>query len=181
MMQLRRPRYGITYAPGVQPKTAKVRDLTAGNRVRMYHTVIEVTEPWHVPAGEQLREGWGRLPMIWDGTRCAPAEDGDRLVELETIFRVENGHGQTVLETDDWVDAQKTAIDAMRRSVLLSVHGTHPTHHWDTRQSPPRCRDCGSWDNGSYGSQSPCGYDWNRASLTDALTNELAKRAQEAP
>ena len=59
MVQLSRPRYGITYAPGVQPKTAKA------------------------PAGEQLSEGWGRLPVIWSGTQCAPAEDGDRVVELE--------------------------------------------------------------------------------------------------
>lgn len=180
VQKLSRPRYGIAYAPGVQPKTGKVRDLKAGARVRMYHTVIEVTEPWHVPADEQLSDDWGRLPMIWDGMRCAPAEDGERLVELETIFRVENRHGETVLETDDWVDAQKAAIDAMRGSVLLHVHGTHPTHDWDSRQSPARCLNCGSWDNGSYGSQSPCGYDWDRASLTDAITNELAKRAKEA-
>lgn len=114
-------------------------------------------------------------------------------------FRVQDGH-TTVLETDDWVEAERCAVNASpQRS--LSVIGTHPTHDWDRREPthlssswPPahwaapmgalsgaRCRRCGAWDNGSYGSHAPCGYDWSKDSLMAALDREEAARTTTQP
>lgn len=98
-------------------------------------------------------------------------------------FTVTSASGVVLLETDDWVDAQAAALP--RRPLrpggdLLRVHGTHPSHSW----GPPRegqgtrdrrCESCGAWDNGSYGSQAPCGYTWD-VSLAEAVGRELAAR-----
>jgi hypothetical protein len=105
-----------------------------------------------------------------------------------SAFTVVNQHGGVILKTDDWVDAQAAAIAShSHRSSnddWLSVRGTHPTHDWglphpDQGDSPPharRCRNCGGWDNGSYGSQAPCGYDFAGTSLVGAIERELAAR-----
>lgn len=96
-----------------------------------------------------------------------------------TIFRVEDRRGHVILRTDDWVNAQQAAVTAHSKGKLCYVRGTHPTHDWDS-QHPRRCRSCGGWDNGSYGSQAPCGYDWHGdggSSLVAALERELRKRA----
>jgi hypothetical protein len=102
-----------------------------------------------------------------------------------SIFRVADGHGHTVLETDDWVEALSRAEQVnWPRGGALYVRGTHPTHDWGPPhegQYPPgsrRCTNCGSWeDGGSYGSQAPCGYDWSQDSLCSALSRERAARA----
>lgn len=88
-----------------------------------------------------------------------------------TTFRVMDGQ-TVVLETDDWVAAERKAVDALRefRPRVLSIRGTHPTHDWDD-QHPRRCRACGGWDNGSYGSHAPCGYEFDGPLLT-ALARE---------
>jgi hypothetical protein len=95
-----------------------------------------------------------------------------------SIFRVETEWRHLVLETDDWVEAENRACTSLKAGTLLRVRGTHPTHDWDD-QRPRRCRKCGGWDNGSYGSHAPCGYDWSHDSLASALERELAAR-QEA-
>jgi hypothetical protein len=63
------------------PERAKIRDLQPGTRVRMYHTIVQILGAWFVPEGE-LKPGWGRLPMKWDGLECAPPEKGDTEVEV---------------------------------------------------------------------------------------------------
>lgn len=99
------------------------------------------------------------------------------------IFKVEDQRGRVLTETDDWVDAQSRAlVENWPRGGRLYVRGVHPTHDWDGKpgsQFPGRerrCRNCGTWDNGSYGSQSPCGYDWSHDSLVSALEREIAAR-----
>jgi hypothetical protein len=91
-----------------------------------------------------------------------------------TVFTVETDDRRIVLGTDDWVDAQAAAI-YRGRGPLLYVRGTHPSHEWDA-QAPRRCVKCQGWDNGSYGSQAPCGYDFGGASLVSAIERELESR-----
>jgi hypothetical protein len=64
-----------------QAGTAKVRDLQPGTRIRMYGTVVEILGPWFMPEGE-MSQGYGRLPMKWNGLECAPPEHGDTIVEV---------------------------------------------------------------------------------------------------
>jgi hypothetical protein len=100
-----------------------------------------------------------------------------------TTFRIEDNRGNTVFETDDWVTAQQAALTRnWPRGRELHVRGTHPTHQWGPPhpgQNPAhsrRCTKCNGWDNGSYGSQAPCGYDWSRDSLVSALECEIRQR-----
>lgn len=83
---------------------------------------------------------------------------------------------QVLLETDDWVAAQACYLEWHKSGSLRSVRGTHPSHQWDG-QRPRRCTACGGWDNGSFGSQAPCGYDWGSDSLMSAVKRELAARS----
>lgn len=110
-----------------------------------------------------------------------------REVKPEPVFKVVDARDRVLLETDDWVDAQKASIDMHNHSRLAYVRGTHPTHEWGDPhpgQNPRhyrRCKKCDGWDNGSYGSQAPCGYDWHGeggSSLVAAIERELAARNQ---
>lgn len=108
-----------------------------------------------------------------------------------------------VLETDDWVlAAQAALVESWPRGTVRSVWGVHPSHDWELSALRPvgaalrspnvqegslrgvrsgaRCRSCGSTDNGSYGSLSPCGYDWSRDSLVGGIRRELAARGAAA-
>ena len=102
------------------------------------------------------------------------------------VFRVEDQRGRVVLRTDDWVEACSAALSSnWPRGGQLYVRGTHPTHNWGpphAGQEPPdpRCTACGAWDNGSYGSQSPCGYDWSNDALVTALWRETQERKSAA-
>lgn len=87
-------------------------------------------------------------------------------------FTVVGAAGFVWFETDDWVAAERYASDALKRREVLFVRGTHPTHTWAEK----RCTGCGAWDNGSYGSHAPCGYDWSSDSLISALDREEAAR-----
>ncbi len=81
-----------------------------------------------------------------------------------------------VLETDDWVEACSRALTRnWKPGEWLSVEGTHPSHTWVAR----RCTTCGVWDNGSYGSQFPCGYDFHGQSLVTTIDHELQARQAE--
>lgn len=99
-----------------------------------------------------------------------------------STYSVVNERGHAVLETDDWVAACSAALSTSWPSgETRRVRGTHPTHQWgpphEGQQPPdPRCARCGAWDNGSYGSQAPCGYDWSRESLATALRKETQAR-----
>lgn len=99
------------------------------------------------------------------------------------VFTVTDRSGRVLLETDDWVEALSLAEPVnWPRNDVRRVRGTHPTHDWGPPhpgQRPAtdrRCTRCGGWDNGSYGSQAPCGYDWSRDSLCSALSRERAAR-----
>jgi hypothetical protein len=98
--------------------------------------------------------------------------------------------GRTVLETDDWVAAQSRALASHHgqssTAPWLHVRGTHHSHQW----GPPhegqcdrslRCVKCGGWDNGSYGSQLPCGYDTRGRALAAIIEDELAEREVPGP
>jgi hypothetical protein len=106
-----------------------------------------------------------------------------------SIFKVYEAYTwpkRVVLETDDWVEAEERSQVKHWPSSGRPLHidGTHPTHDW----GPPRegqgdritrrCRNCDGWDNGSYGSHAPCGYDFSHDSLASALERELAKRGE---
>jgi hypothetical protein len=101
-----------------------------------------------------------------------------------SAFQVVDDHGSLVLETDDWVAAETRALSRNWPSGrILHVRGTHPTHQWGPphegqRPPDPRCTRCGAWDNSSYGSHAPCGYDWSRDSLATALWRETRAREQ---
>jgi hypothetical protein len=103
-----------------------------------------------------------------------------------SIFTVYNpATRRVILETDDWVEAEwraHTALHEGANGTLLNIRGTHPSHDW----SGPRehgglglvstCANCGGYDNGSYGSHAPCGYDFSHDSLVSALERERAQR-----
>ena len=98
----------------------------------------------------------------------------------EPVFTVVKANtSQVMLATDDWVEAENLAYVALGKGTLLSVRGTHPSHIWDD-QWTRRCVTCGGWDNGSYGSHAPCGYDFQGESLAAALKRELAARSTPA-
>jgi hypothetical protein len=111
--------------------------------------------------------------------------DGAVFAPATTVFIVTTETNQLVLETDDWVDAQAAALYKPGDRGLRHVRGVHPSHVWDSDRSTQltyfagncrRCTKCGGWDNGSYGSQAPCGYDWRGGSLVAAVERELALR-----
>lgn len=100
-----------------------------------------------------------------------------------TTFAVTTESNQLILETDDWVDAQAAAL-GRRPGTIRHVRGVHPSHVWDSDCSTQltsyagycrRCTKCGGWDNGSYGSQGPCGYNWD-AALVTVIERELGIR-----
>ena len=104
-----------------------------------------------------------------------------------SIFQVYEGHTwprRIVLETDDWVEAEERSSVRYWPSKYrpLYINGTHPSHDWgpphegQTPRDTRRCRKCSGWDNGSYGSHAPCGYDWSHDSLSSAIERELAAR-----
>lgn len=102
----------------------------------------------------------------------SPSVNSDQ--STTAAFRVLHD-GVVVLETDDWVEAGAAALTPWPYGVAyVKLEGTHPTHTWDT--AAKRCTSCGAWDNGSYGSQSPCGYDWSSDSLVSAIERERAAR-----
>ena len=81
----------LVTCPGRQrgPASANARkridQLRKGDRVRMYRTVVEITGPWKAggnPGETWAEPGWGRLPIVWDGVKCAPPERGDMEVEV---------------------------------------------------------------------------------------------------
>lgn len=98
----------------------------------------------------------------------------------QAIFRVETERGRVLLETDDWVEAETLSCAYFHpgRNQFLHVRGTHPTHDWDG-QRPRRCRNCAGWDNGSYGSHAPCGYDFGGLALVTVLERENAAREED--
>jgi hypothetical protein len=66
-----------------------VRDLKPGDQVVMYRTVVDILEPgpYHpAPEDEPLRGDWVRVPMLWDGDRCAPPDQAARLVPRITTM-----------------------------------------------------------------------------------------------
>lgn len=89
---------------------------------------------------------------------------------------------ELVLETDDWVDAEWAAHEALSRPGsdrrLLRVDGVHPTHQYSSRGWQATCLRCGAPDNGCYASHAPCGYVFD-GSLVTALRREREARAQE--
>jgi hypothetical protein len=94
-------------------------------------------------------------------------------------FKIVNERGAVIAETDDWVEAETRASAENWPEGFghrLGIRGTHPTHDWDRQAVLRRCRNCGGWDNGSYGSHAPCGYDWQGSSLAAALEREIAAR-----
>jgi hypothetical protein len=100
---------------------------------------------------------------------------------MTASFKVVDDHGRVLTETDDWVEAESRAsVENWPKDGSLRIRGTHPTHDWDD-QRPRRCRKCDGWDNGSYGSHAPCGYDWSGESLAAALEREIAARVTSAP
>ena len=107
---------------------------------------------------------------------------------MTTTFRVEDDRGRVLLETDDWVEAESRALIRSGDKNFRHVRGTHPTHDWyrpgrstGNPDGSTRCRNCGGWDNGSYGSHAPCGYDFQGTSLMATLERELAARANPEP
>lgn len=92
---------------------------------------------------------------------------------FSTTFRVVNEYGRKVTDTDDWLEAQRLSAGHPGRQ----IQGTHPSHDWDT-QRERRCRACGGYDNGSYGSQLPCGYDSRGRSLAQIVVDELTRQEQ---
>lgn len=109
--------------------------------------------------------------------RALPREGGP-------AFTVVTAAMDVLLETDDWVLAQAVAIDRHGDSIRY-VKGVHPSHewppgsastadNWDSR-GVRKCVKCGAWDNTSYGSQGPCGYNWD-ASLVAVIEREMAAR-----
>jgi hypothetical protein len=102
-----------------------------------------------------------------------------------STFKVEDDRGRVLLETDDWVEAESRALcrPGISNREIRYVRGTHPTHDWyrpgrsaGNPDGVPRCHRCGGWDNGSYGSHAPCGYDF-QTSLVATIERELAARA----
>ncbi len=94
---------------------------------------------------------------------------------MSTFKVVQHGaaSSRTVFETDDWLAAEAFAADARRRNQRLgnldgnnfSVEGVHPSHHFVQAQGETRCTVCGTYDNSSYGSHAPCGFDSGGKSL----------------
>jgi hypothetical protein len=100
-----------------------------------------------------------------------------------STYSVKDDRGNVRLITDDWVAACSAALtENWPNGTPLRVTGTHPTHEWNPPhegQRPPgvrRCAKCGGWDNGSYGSQAPCGYDFGGRSLVATLEREIQAR-----
>lgn len=96
-----------------------------------------------------------------------------------TAFRVTGRDGSIILDTDDWVEALSAGESG---NFLRHVEGTHPTHQWgapEEGQLPDksmRCTQCRAWDNGSYGSRAPCGYDFRGRALVTVIADEMKGR-----
>jgi hypothetical protein len=92
-------------------------------------------------------------------------------------FPWDRDRDRVVATTGDWVEAQRLLLESRhghrpRNAPRLRLTGTHPSHAWVNR----RCVRCDGWDNGSYGSQMPCGYDHRGLPLVTIVANELAAR-----
>lgn len=105
-------------------------------------------------------------------------------VPQNKAFAVDEG-GVLILETDDWVEACEVSLTMnwpriIGGAIPRHVRGVHPSHEWPVgmkHHDGARCGRCGAWNNGSYGSHAPCGYDWSRDSLVSALEREKAARS----
>lgn len=70
------------------PRRKQVRDLREGDRVRLYGTIVDIIGtpgPGASPHGTvrpALIPGWVYVPMVWDGIRCAPPEQGEYYAEM---------------------------------------------------------------------------------------------------
>lgn len=110
-----------------------------------------------------------------------------------TAFVVTDRRGAVHLRTDDWVEAERAVMDAHYyrpggHSQELSIRGTHPSHEFgmavllpgepEFKRADHRCSKCGAYNNGSYGSHAPCGYQFDGALVT-VITRELAQRGIE--
>jgi hypothetical protein len=62
--------------------TKTTADLREGDRVQLFGTVVLITGAPYQPEDYPLREGYARLPMVWDGLRCAPPMSVRQEVEL---------------------------------------------------------------------------------------------------
>ena len=77
---------------------------------------------------------------------------------------------RVILETDDWLEAEAKVSSFLRdnrntmQRELPQVRGVHPSHEFATTGNPT-CLNCGAWNNGSYGSHAPCGFDFEGRSL----------------
>lgn len=106
---------------------------------------------------------------------------------MSTFTVVEGTWCGVILSTDDWVEAEALATSMHSKGKDARVRGTHPTHVW----GPPRpeagdpdrsrrCARCDGWDNGSYGSHLPCGYDHKGRALVTIIEDELRARKEAA-
>lgn len=88
---------------------------------------------------------------------------------------------QVLLKTDDWLEAEEKVSERMRltpdsmRQDLPRIVGTHPSHDWQGR----RCTRCGAFDNGSYSSHAPCGFDFKGRPLLDLIDDWRAERGAD--
>lgn len=98
-----------------------------------------------------------------------------------STFKIVDSFGSVVARTDDWIEAHRIErLTRTERDALLSIRGTHPSHKW----AGERCITCGAWDNGSYGSHAPCGYDFagrSLAAILDAANPPHPAQEQQTP
>ena len=87
----------------------------------------------------------------------------------QSAFVVELVDGQRtteLLRTDDWLEANDEVSDRPRdEQARIRIQGVHPTHSFVVAQGESLCIQCGAFENGSYGSQAPCGFDFEGRSL----------------
>ncbi len=103
------------------------------------------------------------------------------------IFRILSlPHRTVIFQTDDWVEFERFQLELNnknqvgRYSAGYTTEGTHPSHEWSRSKSSSvttRCSRCGAWDNGSYGSHAPCGYDFGQLPLV-TIIEHAETRAQ---
>ncbi len=97
------------------------------------------------------------------------------------IFRILSlPHRTVIFQTDDWVELERFQLE-LDHTVNYMIEGTHPSHEWRRSKSSSvatRCSRCGAWDNGSYGSHAPCGYDFGQLPLA-TIIEHAETRAQE--
>jgi hypothetical protein len=90
-----------------------------------------------------------------------------------------------VLATDDWLEAEAKVSEwlrhhpnTMQMRELPEVRGVHPSHDFPPPgKGNPTCRNegCRSWNNGSYGSHAPCGFDFEGKSLHTLIEERKAR------